>query len=59
MYFSEIDGQLCPWKDIRNQAPRKKKKKKKDENEVVHHFQVDYHNPVKDFWVLKLINNVF
>ncbi len=27
-----IDEELCPWKDIRNPAP--KKKKKKDENEA-------------------------
>ncbi len=34
-----IDGQLCPWKDISNLAPRKKKK---DEKKPARHFQVGY-----------------
>ncbi len=49
-----IDGQLCPWKDIRNPAPKKNKKKMK--TKPVRHFQVGYiHNPVKLFWVLRLM----
>ncbi len=45
-----IDGQLCLWKDIRNPAPRKKNKKGWKRSPCVTN-----HNPVKLFWVLRLI----
>ncbi len=42
----------CPWKDISNPAARKKKMKTKP----VPHCQEGYiHNPVKLFWVLRLL----
>ncbi len=47
-----IDGQLCLWKDIRNMEPRKKKKKTKT---LLRASLSDIHNPVKLFWVLRLI----
>ncbi len=41
-----IDGQLHPWKDMSNLAP------KKSENEV----RASLHNPVKLFWLLTSFN---
>ncbi len=49
-----IDGQLCLWKDIRNPEPRKTTKRWRPY--CMRHFQIGYiHNPVKLFWVLRLI----
>ncbi len=47
-----IDGQLCPWKDISNPAPREEKKKLKRSLCITFRH---IHNPVKLFWLLRLI----
>ncbi len=43
-----IDGQLCPWKDNSNPAPRKEKEKKDEAR--ASHLVAYIHNPVTFFY---------